>query len=98
MVQAKTILNYVYAFFRKKSKRVNYDLIIKKNKLISQNYKCNICGKEITIKNSELDHNIPWAYVGDELGTNNLQMLCVDCNRHKSKNRAYNLKMFLIEK
>ena len=66
--------------------------------LDKQNNKCNICNHNINISNAELDHIVPWTLVGDELGISNLQMLCKDCNRRKSKNSAYNLKMFLVNK
>ena len=89
---------YIYAYFTKANRRIKYDDIIKQKLLMKQEYCCNICSTEINILNSELDHIVPWSYVGDELGIDNLQMLCKDCNRRKSKNSAYNLKMFLINK
>lgn len=96
--EAFRVLNYVIAHFRKKNRRVPYDDSVRIRKLVEQNSRCHICGKPITINNSELDHIIPWSMVGDELGEDNLQMLCTDCNRRKSKNVTYNLKMFLINK
>ena len=96
--EALRVLNYIIAHFRKKDRRATYDDSVRSRKLTEQKSRCNICGRPIAIHNSELDHIIPWAMVGDELGENNLQMLCTDCNRRKSKNVTYNLKMFLINK
>ena len=94
--ESKQIYNYLYAYFTKKNKRVIYSENEKKLKLYDQGCKCNICKKHISIEESELDHIIPWTLVGDELGATNLQVLCQKCNRRKSKNSAYNLKMFLV--
>lgn len=96
--ESEIIYKYLYAYFTKKGLRKNYDDVVRYNLLNKQNNKCNICNQSINISNAELDHIVPWALVGDELGTNNLQMLCRDCNRRKSKNSAYNLKMFLVNK
>ena len=96
--ESELIYSYIYAFFTKSNIRRTYDKSFKNNILVSQNNKCNICKKSIDISSSELDHIIPWSFVGDELGIGNFQMLCVDCNRKKSKSSAYNLKMFLVNK
>lgn len=90
------IYEYIYAFFTKNNIRKHYDDAVRARILFDQNACCNICGKEITNRDAELDHIVPWTYVGDELGIQNLQILCRECNRRKSKNSAYNLKMFLI--
>lgn len=96
--EAARILDYLIAHFRKKNNRFPYGTSVRVKKLLENGGRCNICGKPITVTNSELDHIIPWSLVGDELGETNLQMLCMDCNRRKSKNVTYNLKMFLINK
>jgi len=96
--EANELYNYLYAYFRKSNNRKIYSDELKKDLLIDQSYCCNICKKQIKLQTSELDHIIPWTLVGDELGITNLQMLCIDCNRRKSKNIAYNLKMFLVNK
>lgn len=96
--ESKIIYKYLYAYFTKNNLRKNYDNSIRYILLNKQRNKCNICNHDIDISNAELDHIIPWTLVGDELGVNNLQMLCRDCNRRKSKNSAYNLKMFLVNK
>ncbi len=96
--ESEIICKYLYAFFTKNNVRKSYDNSIR-YKLLNQQYeKCNICNQHIDNSIAELDHIIPWSLVGDELGINNLQMLCRDCNRRKSKNAAYNLKMFLVNK
>lgn len=96
--EASRVLDFLLAHFRKKNNRFQYDSSVRERKLVENNNRCNICGKPISLSNSELDHIIPWSLVGDELGESNLQMLCMDCNRRKSKNVTYNLKMFLINK
>lgn len=94
--ESETIYKYIYAFFTKKNNRCIYSDGEKQLRLTTQGNKCNICKKYISLDDGELDHIIPWALIGDELGNDNLQMLCKDCNRRKSKNSAYNLKMFLV--
>ena len=96
--ESMTIMAWINAYFNKKNKRIVYDFSIRNKLLESQKNHCNICKKDIDNSDSELDHIVPWHYVGDELGLNNLQMLCRDCNRHKSKSSSFNLKMFLIQK
>ncbi|MGI6224223.1 MAG: HNH endonuclease family protein [Prevotella sp.] len=44
---------------------------------------CPICGKHFEIEDMEGDHITPWSE-GGHTTTDNLQMLCKDCNRHKS--------------
>ena len=92
------ILSWIEAYFAKRSERKRYELSVKQKLIIEQKNQCKICGKTISTSDAELDHIIPWSYVGDELGTDNLQMLCKECNRHKSKSSSYNLKMFLIKR
>lgn len=96
--ESEIICKYLYAFLKKNSVRKNYDNSIRYRLLNQQNEKCNICSQHINNSTAELDHIIPWSLVGDELGISNLQMLCRDCNRRKSKNAAYNLKMFLVNR
>ena len=96
--ESRILYKYLYAYFTKNGLRKNYDDSVRYSLLNKQNGKCNICNQHIDMSTAELDHIVPWALVGDELGTSNLQMLCRDCNRRKSKNSAYNLKMFLVNK
>lgn len=44
---------------------------------------CNICHKHFEIDQMEADHIIPWSQGGKTV-MSNLQMLCRECNRHKS--------------
>lgn len=96
--ECRIVYNYIHAYFGKLNVRISYDDSVRHQLLSKQKNKCNICKKNIMFEDSELDHIVPWTYVGDELGLSNLQMLCKDCNHRKSKNSAYNLKMFLVNK
>lgn len=44
---------------------------------------CPLCGKHFEIDQMEGDHITPWCE-GGKTEADNLQMLCKDCNRHKS--------------
>ena len=48
-----------------------------------QNGICAICGKHFEIEQMEADHITPWCDGGRTIAEN-CQMLCRDCNRHKS--------------
>lgn len=96
--EAEELYRYIYAFFTKLDSRKNYEFSDKKKILMDQNGECNICHRKIKMNIGELDHIIPWIMVGDELGKSNLQMLCKECNKRKSKSIGYNLKMFLINR
>ena len=96
--EAGEIRKLLEAYFNKSNKRYDYGPSIRHQLLQKQKCNCNLCGVNINLNNSELDHAIPWTLVGDELGSDNLQLLCKDCNRRKSSSTSYNLKMFLIKK
>ena len=96
--ESGTISKWVIAYLNKKDKRIQFDDTVRERLLLKQTDRCNICGREIQSYSSEIDHIIPFALVGDELGEENLQLLCIDCNRRKSNDITYNLKMFLINK
>jgi hypothetical protein len=95
--ESEEILEWLNAYFRKRDVRVRYPSKLRETLLVEQKNECNICNTHITLSNSELDHIIPWVYVGDEL-SNNLQLLCSDCNKRKGKSIHFNLNMFLIRK
>lgn len=97
-IESELILNYVCAYFNKKNSRKTFDSSFKQKFISNQKNKCLICGSHIELCDSELDHIIPWVYVGDELGNTNYQILCKSCNRRKNKNSAYNLKLFLVNR
>ena len=61
---------------KKPSKSIRLEL------LISQDYKCKYCAKDISNYN-EIDHRIP-LFLGGTSDKNNLQMLCKKCNQQKS--------------
>lgn len=93
--ESKIIFKWLIAYFRKNERRRNYCKAFKIEMLKKQNYKCKICGKNIEYSNSELDHIIPWDFVGDEL-EDNLQMLCNECNERKGRSIDFEFKMLLI--
>lgn len=84
---------WLLAFYRKKDHRIIYPEYVRQGLLQHQQGCCAICGCPIDIK-SELDHIIPWKYIGDEL-ENNLQLLCFKCNRSKKASPLYQLRMLL---
>lgn len=84
---------WLLAFYRKKGYRIIYPQKVRQDLLHQQKSQCAICGSMIDIK-AELDHIIPWKYVGDELD-NNLQLLCFQCNRSKKASPLYQLQMLL---
>lgn len=93
--ESEMIFDWLVAYFRKDGKRKVYSKNFRVKLLTNQDNKCKICGKNISIHDSELDHIIPWDFVGDELN-DNLQMLCNTCNERKGRNIEFQLKMLLI--
>lgn len=83
--QAAKLATWLKCFYTKKTTRTAYSVDVKRHYLTLQNNRCNYCSKETTFENAELDHIIPFAYVGDELN-DNLQILCQKCNLEKSSN------------
>jgi len=94
--ECETISKWIIAYFRKSGSRKLYTKDFKLNLLTNQDNECKICGKNILYCDSELDHIIPWDFVGDEL-ENNLQMLCNTCNERKGRNIEFQFKMLLIK-
>lgn len=84
---------WLLAFFRKKDYRIKYPEKVRTNLLHQQKCRCAICGCIIS-EDAELDHIMPWKYVGDEL-EDNLQLLCFGCNRSKKASPLYQLQMLL---
>ena len=80
-------------FFRKDDVRITYPEVLRRRLAQQQDYRCAICGKSITSK-SDLDHIIPWVYVGDTL-EDNLQILCHRCNSKKRASLIYPLQVLL---
>ena len=56
---------------------------MKRSAFERQKGKCAICHKVFTIDEMEADHITPWSQ-GGKTSPENCQMLCRDCNRHKS--------------
>lgn len=84
---------WLLAFYRRRDTRVIYPKTVRTELLKQQNCQCSICGGIITEK-AELDHIVPWMYVGDEL-PNNLQLLCKKCNSSKKASPLYQMRMLL---
>lgn len=91
--QAERMLELVVAFLKKSNFRKPIPASVKTELLRKQNYKCNFCDCKINLSD-HADHIVPFKYVGDEL-QNNLQMLCSHCNKSKSSNIDYEIKMLL---
>ena len=85
------------AFFRAGDPRKKFDDNFRESLIEKQNYKCAICGKNISSQNSHLDHIIPWDYVGDNLN-DNYQMLCETCNTRKGTSTYFEISMLLLNK
>jgi hypothetical protein len=98
VIEASVILKYLIAYFNKSDIRKSITQEEKIRILQKQSNKCSLCTRQIDISKVEIDHIIPFKYVGDELGGDNLQGLCRECNRKKSRSINFNLRMFLIKK
>lgn len=85
------------AFFRTGDSRKNFDNNFREALTQKQNNKCAVCGKNISSRNSHLDHIIPWDYVGDNLN-DNYQMLCETCNTRKGTSTYFEISMLLLNK
>ena len=67
---------------------------------IAQHYRCQICEAEFTSKNIQVDHIVPigvgrtWDEFIDALfcETENLQAVCIDCHKTKTKQEKGALK------
>lgn len=92
--ESYTVLGNLFAcFFRKDDVRITYPEVTRKRLAQRQKGQCAICGRSITHK-SDLDHIIPWVYVGDTL-PDNLQLLCRNCNSKKRASLIYPLQVLL---
>ena len=91
------INNCIKAFMKKKSHRKQIPDSLRRELWNRQERKCCICGKGIQIDDGHVDHIVPWDYVGDEL-ENNYQVLCSDCNLHKSNHVALALHSLIFDK
>lgn len=89
--------NCVKAFMNKKTHRNQLSSALRRELWNQQGKKCSICGKEISAEEGHVDHIVPWDYVGDELD-NNYQVLCSDCNLHKSNHVALAVHSLIFNK
>lgn len=93
----KWLNNCIKAFMKKKSYRTHFSHSFRKELWNKQEQKCYICGKEILAEEGHVDHIVPWDYVGDELD-DNYQVLCSDCNLHKSNHVALTVHSLIFNK
>ena len=86
----------IHAYFNKKDKRINLKQV-GIGLWNSCKTHCEICGKPVTIDALNVDHVIPWDYVGDEL-QDNYQILCEHCNKSKGANVSQALEKLIFNK
>ena len=84
------------AFFNR-SPRKQYDQGAKKNLLMKQNKRCAICGEQISMDSSEVDHKLAFSLVGDNL-EENYQLLCKTCNTRKGDSSSYQFSVLLTRR
>lgn len=72
---------------------------VRKRAINAYDHRCNICGTELDAKakpytrtSIEIDHIIPISRGGSPYDLNNLQVLCMVCNRRKSNNLEHDLE------
>lgn len=84
------IEDWINAYQRKKTNRKGFSREFKLNLVSQQNGICPLCGNLLPddISKINVDHIIPWIYVGDEL-ENNYKALCEHCNKSKGANILY---------
>ena len=67
----------------------NYHSALRFKLMAKSKFTCQKCGEQPESKNDLiLDHIKPIAIGGDEFDENNLQILCIPCNKIKTKNDA----------
>ena len=89
--------NCIKAFMKKKPNRKQIPNSLRRELWNKQEQKCCSCGKKIHVDEGHVDHIVPWDYVGDELD-NNYQVLCSDCNLHKSNHVALTVHSLIFSK
>ncbi|WP_069363851.1 HNH endonuclease [Salisediminibacterium beveridgei] len=82
------------AYLTKSNSRRNISTERKRELLQQQNSRCVFCDNNITLESCNIDHIIPFKYVGDEL-INNTQGLCQNCNGSKSAKLIHLMELFL---
>ena len=86
----------IKAFMKKKSRKL-LSQSLRQELWKKQGQKCYICGKDLLVEEGHVDHIVPWDYVGDEL-EDNYQVLCSDCNLHKSNHVALTVHSLVFNK
>lgn len=79
------IYEYIFDNNEKHLNLRNFDDNQKRNAYEKQCGICPICKKEFDFEKMEGDHITPWSE-GGRTTDDNLQMLCIECNRRKSNN------------
>lgn len=85
------------AHFRKKNRRKAFTPEEKHEIWLQGSGKCAICDTSLPDGHFDVDHKVPWDYVGDEL-SDNYQPLCRTCNLKKSKNTATAVENIIFSK
>ena len=93
----KWLNNCIKAFMKKKPHRKQFSYAFRQMLWESQEHKCSICGKIILAEEGHIDHIVPWDYVGDELD-DNYQLLCSNCNLHKSNHVSSTVHSLIFNK
>lgn len=81
------------AFLERDGERGKVDDATKKRLLERSGYRCEMCGQDLRGKSYDLDHVVPFTYVGDRLDAN-WQILCPECNKAKGSDLVYMMRMF----
>lgn len=84
------------AFFRAGDPRIRFAPSYRQHLVEEQKGRCAVCNAQISVRDSHLDHIIPWDYVGDQLD-GNYQMLCETCNERKGSATYFELSMLLLK-
>jgi 5-methylcytosine-specific restriction endonuclease McrA len=92
----KWLNDCIKAFMKKKPHRKQISDSLRLALWNKQGHTCCVCGKEIRAQDGHVDHIVPWDYVGDEL-ENNYQLLCSDCNLHKSNHVALTVHSLIFK-
>ena len=93
----KWLNSCIKAFMTKRPYRKQPSLSLRQELWEKQGQKCYICGKGLLVKEGHVDHIVPWDYVGDEL-EDNYQVLCSDCNLHKSNHVALTVHSLIFNR
>jgi hypothetical protein len=83
--------------FRDNSNRYSFSQMERNSIASYYEYKCNICHIELDdLRDIDIDHIIPLAFGGKNI-IDNLQPLCKDCHKEKTKSEKHNTKTITNE-